>query len=318
MIKILANDGLASVGVNMLTEAGIKISLDRIPQEKLIDEINKEKYDAILVRSTTKLNREFIEKCPTVKLIARVGAATDNIDVEYALEKGIKVLSTPMESAPSVAELAFAHLFSLSRKLFASNRNLPQGNNFHELKQKYNQGIELQNKTLGIIGFGRVGQEVAKRALGLGMNVIATDPFVADATLKLLIPNYQDIYISMRTVNQEQVLKNSDFITLHLPLPFNKKPIINKEQIDLMKDGVILINVSKGDLINEDDVIDALDSGKIAGAGIDAFSNEPHPNEKLLKHLNVSVTPHLGGATIEAQERISITLAKELIKFFNK
>ncbi|MFH2144031.1 MAG: NAD(P)-dependent oxidoreductase, partial [Bacteroidota bacterium] len=269
MMKILANDGLASPGAKMLEEAGFIINYGKIPQKNLISEINREKYEALLVRSTTEVDRNLIDSCPSIKFIARGGAAMDHIDAEYALEKGIKVLNTPMDSAPSVAELAFAHIFSLSRKLYDSNRNFPQGHNFHDLKEKYNQGIELYNKTIGIIGFGRVGQEVAKRALGLGMNVIASDPFVADANLKLLIPNYQDIYISIQTISLEKVLKNSDFVTLHLPLPFDKKPIINKEQINLMKDGVILINVSKGDLINEEDLIEALNSGKIASAGID-------------------------------------------------
>ncbi|GAB4290578.1 MAG: D-2-hydroxyacid dehydrogenase [Marinilabiliales bacterium] len=316
MIKILANDGLGSSGLKILQEHGFEVITNKVEQEDLIDFINKNKISALLVRSATSVPRELINSCPTIKLIGRVGAGMDHIDVEYALEKGIKVLSTPVESAPSVAELVFAHLFSISRRLFDANRNLPKGISFRELKKKYKDGIEINGKTLGIIGFGRIGQEVAKRALGLGMKVIASDPFVADANIKITIPDHNDIYVNIQTLSQEHVLKNSDFITLHLPLPHDKKPIITKKEIEQMKDGVIIINVSKGGVIDENDLLEALDSGKVAFAGIDVFCNEPLPNPRILQHEKISVTPHVGGATVEAQERISITLSKEIINFF--
>ncbi|MFH2094794.1 MAG: D-2-hydroxyacid dehydrogenase [Bacteroidota bacterium] len=316
MIKILANDGLGPTGSKMLLDAGFTLITEGYPQENLISEINKQKFEALLVRSATEIPRILIDSCPSIKLIARVGTGMDHIDVEYAVEKGIKVLSTPIESSPAVAELVFAHLFSISRRLFDSNRNLPKGANFRELKRKYKDGMELGGKTLGIVGFGRIGQEVAKRAIGMGMKIIASDPFVAEATLRITIQGADDILIGVDTVSLEKVLKESDYLSLHLPLPYDKKPVITRKEIGIMKDGVILINVSRGGVIDEDDLIEALRSGKISHAGLDVFCNEPNPREDLIRLENVSVTPHIGGATVEAQERISIRLAEEIIRYF--
>ena len=319
MMKILANDGLGSAGSETLRNAGFTLVTEKVEQENLIDEINKNKYDALLVRSATNITKELIDSCKSIKLIARVGTGMDHIQVEYAMEKGIKVLSTPLESSPAVAELVFAHLFSINRRLFDSNRNLHRNiNDFKIFKKRYKDGTELNGKTIGIMGFGRIGQEVAKRALGLGMNVLAYDKFIDDVTIKLLIPNLKPIFISIETKSLEIVLKNSDFITLHLPFSFNQKSIITKNEINMMKEGAILINASKGGVIDEDDLIEALKSGKISHAGLDVFCDEPHPRKDLIELENVSITPHVGGATIEAQERISITLSEQIIMVFNK
>ena len=283
----------------------------------MIDEINREQYAALLVRSTTDVTRKEIDACPSLKLIARVGAGVDNIDVEYAIDKGIEVISTPLASSPSVAEMVFAHLFSISRSLYDSNRNMPKGNNFIDLKKKYGDGFELAGKTLGIIGFGRIGQEVAKVALGLGMKVIATDQFVREVDIDINIQGTSGLTVSLFTSPFDRVLVESDIITMHVPLT-DQNPTITKKEIEKMKDGVILINVSRGAVICETDLIDALKSGKIKAAGLDVFNNEPNPREELLKLENVSLSPHMGGATVEAQKRIGNELAQEIISFFKQ
>jgi len=316
-IKILANDGLSAEGIKQLNQAGIEVVTKRVEQQYLIDEINREQYAALLVRSTTDVTRKEIDACPSLKLIARVGAGVDNIDVEYAIDKGIEVISTPLASSPSVAEMVFAHLFSISRSLYDSNRNMPKGNNFIDLKKKYGDGFELAGKTLGIIGFGRIGQEVAKVALGLGMKVIATDQFVREVDIDINIQGISGLTVSLFTSPFDRVLVESDIITMHVPLT-DQNPTITKKEIEKMKDGVILINVSRGAVICETDLIDALKSGKIKAAGLDVFNNEPNPREELLKLENVSLSPHMGGATVEAQKRIGNELAQEIISFFKQ
>lgn len=316
MIKILANDGLGEAGSKMLKDAGFELVKERVEQKNLISEINKHSYKAILVRSETIINQEVIDACPSIELIARVGAGMEHIAVAHAIEKGIKVISTPRETAPAVAELVFAHLFSISRNLFDSNRKMPTCISFRELKKKYGDGIELSGKTMGIIGFGRIGQEVAKRALGLGMKVRASDPYVTEANLTLDICGTNGVDVTLNTVVRDVVLKESDYISLHLPLPDDQQPVITEKEFSKMKDGVIIVNASKAGLINEDHLIDALKSGKVSHAGIDVFSNEPNPRKDLISLENVSVTPHIGGATKEAQERISLALAQEIIDFF--
>lgn len=316
MIKILANDGLGKSGSMLLEKAGFKIVTERVEQKNLIAEINKNSYQAVLVRSETKITQEVIDACPSIKIIARVGAGMDHIAVAHAIEKGIKVISTPRETAPAVAELVFAHLFSISRNLFDSNRRMPTSTNFMDLKKKYGDGIELAGKTIGIIGFGRIGQEVAKRALGLGMRVRASDPYVTEGNLKLDIFGTKGVDVTVRTVIRDIVLKESDYISLHLPIPDDGQPVITEREFAKMKDGVIIVNASKAGLINEDHLIEALHSGKVSHAGIDVFCNEPNPRKDLISLENVSITPHIGGATKEAQERISMALANEIIDFF--
>jgi D-3-phosphoglycerate dehydrogenase len=316
MRKILANDGISHEGAELLQKAGFELFIEKIDQENLINYINENQIDVIIVRSATQVRENIIDACPNLKIIARAGVGVDNIDIDYASGKGIEVINTPLASAPSVAELVFAHLFSINRSLYHSNRYFHQSaDNFKELKKKYVDGHELTGKTLGIVGFGRVGQSVAKRALGLGMKVIANDPFVDIARVKLDISGTDGVEVKIKTVSIDEVLKNSDFITLHIPL--NDKAIITKEEISKMKDGVVFINVSRGDIVNEYDLIESLKSNKISFAGLDVFCNEPNPREDLLKLENVSVTPHISGATVEAQARIGLELAERIINYFN-
>jgi D-3-phosphoglycerate dehydrogenase len=323
MTKILANDGIEQSAAELLKSHGYEIVTEKVNQEDLIKEINEKKYDALLVRSATKVRKDLIDACPGLKLIGRGGVGMDNIDVAYARSKGIKVVNTPAASSQSVAELAFAHLFTLTRMLHQSNRQMPSEGftNFPALKKKYSKGIELNGKTLGIVGFGRIGQKVAKMALGLGMKVLASDPLMPEAKIDIDIYHSAEtavtVSVLIKTVPFEEVLKNSDFITFHVPMQADKKPLITSKEIELMKHGVFLINDSRGGIIDEKDLATALKSGQVAYAGMDVYINEPTPNPELLNLPNVSLTPHVGGSTVEAQNRIGIELAEKIISQFN-
>ena len=240
----------------------------------------------------------------------------DNIDVEYAKSKGIRVINTPAASSLSVAELVFAHIMTCSRFLHDSNRNMPlEGDvNFKKLKKNYAKGSELKNKTIGIIGFGRIGQEVAKIAYGCGMNVIFSDHFLKEAEIKVSFFDGQSISFKPSLVSLDELLINSDYITLHVPA--QKKYLIDKEEFSKMKDGVGIVNAARGGVINEESLLDFIDSGKIKFAGLDTFENEPNPSIKTLMNSKISLTPHIGAATSEAQERIGLELADQIISVF--
>ena len=310
--KILANDGIDAVGKELLEKAGFTVITDKVAQENLASEINEKGYVALTVRSATKVRKDIIDACPSLKVIGRGGVGMDNIDVDYAREKGLQVINTPAASSNAVAELVFAHAFSAIRFLYDSNKQMPASaeDKFEELKKKYAKGIELKGKTFGIIGFGRIGQSVAKMALGLGMKVLAFDPFVSETTLELEIDGLKPIPVPIKTVGMDKVLQNSDFITFHVP----GGKLITRHEIASMKNGVILINTARGGVINEDDLLEGLNSGKIACAGLDVFENEPRPSVGILKHPKISMTPHIGAATNEAQERIGVELAEKLIE----
>ena len=311
-IKILANDGIAKSGLDALNKKGFEVITDKVIQEELIDFINKNSIVGLLVRSATFVRKDIIDNCTDLKLIGRGGVGMDNIDVDYARKKGLHVINTPSASSASVAELVFAHLFGMVRFLFDSNRNMPlEGDTrFKELKKSYGAGIELRGKKIGIIGFGRIGKEVAKIALGLGMEVLAHDPSADNALIKLDFFNGQKIDFHIPIISIQELYKKSEFITVHVP--FQGKPLITKKEIDLMKDQVGLINASRGGVINEKDLIDALNSGKVKFAGLDVFENEPSPSMKVLMSDRVSLSPHIGAATLEAQDRIGDELADQI------
>ena len=312
MINILANDGISKSGENALKNAGFNISIITVAQEQLIKHIQKENIEVVLVRSATTIRKDLIDQCPNLKIIGRGGVGMDNIDVEYARNKGINVINTPAASSASVAELVFAHLYSCVRFLHESNRNMPlEGDtNFKKLKKAYANGIELRGKTIGIIGFGRIGKETAKIALGIGMKVIAFDKFLKDATLSLDFSNGKSVDFDIKISVMKDLLKNSDFISLHVPA--QKNFVIDKKEFDLMKNGVGIINAARGGVINELELLEALDSKKVSFAGLDTFENEPKPAVKLLMHPNISLTPHIGAATNEAQDRIGLELADQI------
>lgn len=313
MKKILANDGIDAAGKAILENAGFAVFTDKVSQEHLADHIYNENIDALLVRSATQVRQELIDKCPNLKVIGRAGVGMDNIDVAYAREKGLKVLNTPGASSQSVAELVFSHLFCLSRNLHVSNREMPTKgiSEFDALKKTCSKGFELKGKTLGIIGFGRIGQATANMALGLGMNVLPYDPFVEKTTLEIDFFHTEDTFsIEYHTVPLEDVISKSDFFTLHVPASPDGKPIIGEDELARMKDGVVIINTARGGLVDEEALLNALNTGKVAGAGLDVFVGEPKPDARLLNHPKISVTPHIGGSTAEAQERIGIELAE--------
>lgn len=316
MIKILANDGIDPIGKQLLEEAGFQVDTQTVPQDQLAEALLN--YDAITVRSATKLRAPLIDACPNIKLIGRGGVGMDNIDVEYARSKGINVVNTPAASSLSVAELVFSHLFTGIRFLQDANRKMPTegATKFNELKKAYAKGVELRGKTMGIIGFGRIGRETAAVALGLGMNVLAYDlhPFNGEITLNL--QGGIKVAIPVNTVSLEEVISQSDFISLHTP--FADKPILGESEFANMKPGVGIVNCSRGGTIDELALIDALNSGKISFAGLDVFDNEPTPLQAILDHPKVSLTPHIGASTNEAQERIGTELANLIIAHFKK
>ena len=315
-MKILANDGIDPIGKIILQNAGFTVDTEHIPQAELAERLNE--YDAITVRSATKVRKELIDACPNIKAIGRGGVGMDNIDVDYARSKGIAVVNTPAASSHSVAELVFAHLLTGVRFLHDSNRKMPvDGNvNFAGLKKLYAAGVELKGKTLGVVGFGRIGRETAKIALGVGMDVVYYDLFEGPKALTLDFSGNVSVDIPVKQVELKELFAASDFISVHVP--FLEKPVIGKEEFELLKDGVGLVNASRGGVIDELELINALNSGKVAFAGLDVFDDEPNPRIDLLKHPKVSLTPHIGAATNEAQERIGEELAQLLIENLKK
>lgn len=316
-MKVLANDGLAKSGITALENAGFDVELTTVAQEQLADYINENKVTVLLVRSATKVRKDIIDNCPTLKIIGRGGVGMDNIDVEYAREKGKKVINTPAASSHSVAELVFAHLFGLVRFLPESNRNMPLvgDSKFGDLKKSFAKGIELKGKTIGILGFGRIGQATAKVALGLGMKVVAFDPFLEAATLELEFFDHQTLFFNIKTISKEEVLKQSDFISIHVPA--QKEYVISSKELEMMNKGVFIVNAARGGVIDEVALVKAIESGKISGAALDVFEKEPTPEIQLLMNPNLSLTPHIGAATAEAQDRIGSELASQIIEYFN-
>lgn len=315
MIRILANDGIHATGLKMLKDAGFQVDTDHVPQDELAMVLPA--YDALIVRSATKVRQPLIDSCPNIKAIARGGVGMDNIDVAYAREKGMFVFNTPAASSRAVAELAMGHMLSLSRFLQVSNREMPATGHtaFEGLKKAYSKGREIEGRTLGIVGFGRIGQALAQLALGAGMKVVASDPFVETADITWQIAGFGEVNVTIQTESFDSVLAKSDFLSLHVPSQ-GGKAVLGTEEIASMKDGAIIINTARGGLIDEDALLVALESGKIAGAGLDVFVGEPTPRQDLLNHLRIAVSPHIGASTNEAQSRIGAELAEGMISFF--
>ncbi len=311
-MKVLANDGISKSGIKALEKEGFEVITTKVAQEQVINYINTNHVDVLLVRSATKVRQDIIDNCPSLKIIGRGGVGMDNIDVEYARENGKHVINTPASSSESVAELVFAHLFTGVRFLHDSNRNMPlEGDtNFEGLKKAYANGIELRGKTLGIIGFGRIGQAVAKMALGLGMKVIAADKYVSNAEIRVDFYTGQFINVDIITEPLEDVFKHAHFITLHVPA--QEGYVIGKEELEQMKDNVGIVNCARGGVIDEVALIEALENDKVLFAGLDVFENEPTPEIQILMHPRISLTPHIGAATLEAQDRIGTELAEQI------
>jgi len=313
-MKVLANDGIATSGVVALEKSGFEVILKTVAQEQLADFINENNVDVLLVRSATTVREQLIDACPSLKIIGRGGVGMDNIDVDYARNKGLKVINTPAASSHSVAELVFAHLFGMVRFLHDSNQNMPlEGDSkFKELKKAYAKGVELKGKTLGILGFGRIGQATAKVGLGVGMKVIAYDPFIDAANIQLDFFDGQHVNFTIDTISKEALLEQSDFISLHVPAQDGY--VISSKEFNIMKEGVAIVNAARGGVIDEVALVAAIDEGKVSNAALDVFENEPHPEVQLLMNKNISLTPHIGAATKEAQNRIGEELASQIIE----
>lgn len=310
---VLANDGISKNGVEELEAAGFEVRTVNVAQEQLENYINNENINVILVRSATTVRQALIDACPSLKVIGRGGVGMDNIDVDYARSKGLHVINTPAASSESVAELVFAHLFSGVRFLYDSNRNMPlEGDSkFKVLKKAYAKGTELRGKTLGIVGFGRIGQAAAKIGIGLGMKVIAHDPFMDKASVVVPFFDGQSLSFNIDMLTKNKVLQQADFVTLHVPA--QKEFVIGEAEFNMMKDGAGLVNAARGGVVDEVALLKALDSGKLAFAGVDTFENEPKPAVQVLMHPKVSLTPHIGAATTQAQQRIGSELAAQII-----
>jgi D-3-phosphoglycerate dehydrogenase len=312
-MKVLANDGVSQSGISALESAGYEVITTTVAQEQLQNYINENDITVLLVRSATKVRKDIIDNCPNLKIIGRGGVGMDNIDVEYAREKGKHVINTPAASSHSVAELVFGHFYGLARYLHNSNRDMPlEGDkNFKSLKKAYAKGKELKGKTLGVIGFGRIGQATAKIGLGAGMKVVAFDPFIEEANLELDFFDGQKVSFDIKTITKEDVLKQADFITLHVPAQNNY--VIDEADFNQMKDGVIIANAARGGVVNEVALVKAIENGKVASAALDVFEKEPQPEVQLLMNASLSLTPHTGAATNEAQDRIGVELADQII-----
>ena len=312
-MKVLANDGISKSGILALEKGGFEVITTKVAQEQVANFVNENNVSVVLVRSATKVRKDIIDACPGLKIIGRGGVGMDNIDVDYAKSKGIHVINTPASSSESVAELVFAHLFSGVRFLHDSNRNMPlEGDsNFEGLKKAYANGIELRGKTLGIVGIGRIGQATAKMALGLGMKVIAADMFIPQVDVKVEFFDGQSITTSIVSQSLESLFKEADFITLHVPAQDGY--IIGEKELAIMKDGVGIVNCARGGVIDEVALVKALDNGKVLFAGLDVFENEPTPEMTILMNHKISMTPHIGAATGEAQDRIGTELASQII-----
>jgi D-3-phosphoglycerate dehydrogenase len=312
-MKVLANDGISKSGINALEKGGFEVITSTVAQEQLINYINENDISVLLVRSATTVRKDLIDACPSIKIIGRGGVGMDNIDVDYAKSKGLHVINTPAASSHSVAELVFAHFYGLARFIHHSNRDMPlEGDsNFKGLKKAYAKGTELKGKTLGVLGFGRIGQATAKVALGVGMKVIAFDPFIEKVDLELNFFDDQKVNFKIQTISKEDVLKEADFITLHVPA--QKEYVIGTKEFSLMKDGVFIANAARGGVMDEVALVKAIESGKVAGAALDVFEKEPKPEIQLLMNASLSLTPHTGAATNEAQDRIGSELADQII-----
>jgi len=311
-MKILANDGISDSGVEELRKSGFEVITTNVAQEQLENYINTNNVVGLLVRSATTVRKDLIDKCPSLKLIGRGGVGMDNIDVDYARSKGLDVINTSAASSHSGAELVFSHLFTCVRFLHDSNRNMPlEGDsNFKKLKKNYSKGTELKGKTLGIIGFGRIGQETAKIALGIGMNVKYYDKFIDSVSIELDFVQNQKACFDLNSSDLDDVLNNSDFISLHVPA--QKDYVIGKNEFEKMKSGAGIINAARGGVINEEELLKYIENGHISFAALDTYENEPNPSIKVLMNPKISLTPHIGAATSEAQDRIGLELAEQI------
>jgi D-3-phosphoglycerate dehydrogenase len=298
-MKVIVSDSIAGEGVEMMRQAGIEVDVKTGLAPEELERIIGD-YNVIVVRSATKVRKPLIETAKNLKLIVRAGVGLDNVDVEYARAKGVEVMNTPAASSNAVAELTVGYLLALARRIPQTTASMKAG----KWEKKKFSGSEIAGKTLGLVGYGRIGWLVAKKALTLEMEVIAYDPYVADPR-----------GLEMEFVPLEELLQRADYISLHLPLTDETRNLIDTPQFEMMKDGVCIINCARGGTINEDALYEAIQSGKVAGAALDVYLEEPARDNKLFELDAVIGSPHIGAATVEAQYRVSVEVAKRVIEF---
>ena len=303
--KILVCDPIHEDGVTLLTEAGYQVDLDtEITHEELLEKVKK--YDALVVRSRTKVTADVLDKAEKLKAIARAGVGLDNIDLAKTREKGIQVFNSPEAPCNAVAELVIGMIFSMARNIAHANYSMKQG----EWLKKSLTGFEIAGKTLGVIGFGRIGYLVGKKAKALDMEVLAFD--VAMDVVRSFVDE-----VGAKAVDMDTLLSDSDFITIHVPLLPQTKYMIGREEFTKMKQGARIINAARGAIIDEEALKEALESGKVSGAALDVFEEEPNPDPELIERLDVVCTPHIGAGSVEAQIANSTVVAEKLINFFS-
>lgn len=315
-MRVHANDGIAESAKAALVEEGFEVTTNTVPQDGLKDYLIKEKVDILLVRSATKVRKDLIDACPDLKLIGRGGVGLDNIDVAHARTKGIEVVNTPAASSISVAELVMAHLFGMMRNLHQANRRMPtEGDSrFKELKKEYEKGSELRGKTLGVVGFGRIGQWVARYALGVGMKVIYVDNHATVEAITMEVAGHS-IRVPVKMVDMAELLSKSDAITMHVPSQKDGLPVIGEAELKQVKPGVVIVNTARGGSVDEDALLKALQEGRVAKAALDVFVGEPNPRTDLLTQPNLSLSPHIGAATSEAQFRVGEELVDRIVSW---
>lgn len=315
-MKVLANDGISKSGIAALEKAGYTVITDKVAKEDLITYINNENIEILLVRSATTARKDMIDACPGLKLIGRGGVGMDNIDVQYARDNGRIVINTPAASSQSVAELVLGHMLAISRFLNDSYKNMETGD-FSTLKKKYGKGVELRGKKLAIVGFGRIGQSLATYAIGCGMDVVAVDIFTDSRELMIELGNGLSVSTTITpTSDMMSAIKDADYISLHVPKQADGSAVLGSSEIAQLKDGVRIVNAARGGVIDEDALLQAIESGKIAAVALDVFENEPNPRTDLLNKEKIACTPHIGAATNEAQDRIGTELAALIVEHF--
>ena len=319
-MKVLANDGISAKAKAALEAEGITVSTDHVEQAHLIDTLNREGYAGILVRSATKVRQDLIDACPELRFIGRGGVGMDNIDVEYARSQGKVVFNTPAASSQSVAELVMAHLFAMARSLHQSYPAMPErgAEEFKVLKKAYAKGIELRGKTLGIVGFGRIGTAVAQYALGCGMNVIGVDQVGESRTVPVRIPtggdSFEEVTVTVPLVSLSELLAQADAVTFHVPAQADGSPVLDAAGVSAMKAGAMLVNTARGGTVDEAAVCAAVASGHLRAAALDVFVGEPKPKAEVLTAPGLALTPHIGAATLEAQDRIGDELVERILE----
>lgn len=320
-MNILANDGISPAGLKALQSAGHTVWTEAVAAAGLASFIQENGVECLLVRSATQVREPLIAACPGLRYIGRGGVGTDNIDVAFARSQGIEVFNTPAASSQSVAELVMGHLFGMARFLHDSNRKMPEAHEaaqFNALKKAYGAGTELAGKTLAVVGFGRIGQALARYALGCGMEVLAVDSGRGNSGSHVEVVctvGGHRVPVQVPVVTLAEALGRADALSLHVPAQSSGAPVLGAAEFAQMRDGVLLVNAARGGVVDEDALLAALDAGKVRAAGLDVFANEPTPRADLLAHPRVSLTPHTGAATREAQDRIGEELAEIIAGF---